>query len=247
VHVTETCDDDAAHLITDVKTCPSMLPDMTSTAGIHERLAAKGLLPAEHFVDAAYVDADLLAQSHRDHGVSLEGPVRGITTRAQDGFALTDFTIDWKAQQVSCPQGKKSVSWRTINTPSGPRIQAQFSRTECGDCTVRHNCTPPTSTRRQLQFHLQDEYEALHAARARMRDPAWLQRYHRRAGAEGTLSQGVRAFGMRRSRYIGLAKTSLQQACTAVAMNVSRVVHWLDGEPRAKTRVTRFAALAAVA
>jgi transposase len=247
VHVTETCDDDAAHLITDVKTCPSMLPDMTSTAGIHERLAAKGLLPAEHFVDAAYVDADLLAQSHRDHGVSLEGPVRGITTRARDGFALTDFTIDWKAQQVSCPQGKKSVSWRTINTPSGPRIQAQFSRTECGDCTVRHNCTPPTSTRRQLQFHLQDEYEALHAARARMRDPAWLQRYHRRAGAEGTLSQGVRAFGMRRSRYIGLAKTSLQQACTAVAMNVSRVVHWLDGEPRAKTRVTRFAALAAVA
>jgi transposase len=247
VHVTETCDDDAAHLITDVKTCPSMLPDMTSTAGIHERLAAKGLLPAEHFVDAAYVDADLLAQSHRDHGVSLEGPVRGITTRAQDGFALTDFTIDWKAQQVSCPQGKKSVSWRTINTPSGPRIQAQVSRTECGDCTVRHNCTPPTSTRRQLQFHLQDEYEALHAARARMRDPAWLQRYHRRAGAEGTLSQGVRAFGMRRSRYIGLAKTSLQQACTAVAMNVSRVVHWLDGEPRAKTRVTRFAALAAVA
>jgi len=247
VHVTETCDDDAAHLITDVKTCPSMLPDMTSTAGIHERLAAKGLLPAEHFVDAAYVDADLLAQSHRDHGVSLEGPVRGITTRAQDGFALTDFTIHCKAQQVSCPQGKKSVSWRTINTPSGPRIQAQFSRTECGDCTVRHNCTPPTSTRRQLQFHLQDEYEALHAARARMRDPAWLQRYHRRAGAEGTLSQGVRAFGMRRSRYIGLAKTSLQQACTAVAMNVSRVVHWLDGEPRAKTRVTRFAALAAVA
>ena len=247
VHVTETCDDDAAHLITDVKTCPSMLPDMTSTAGIHERLAAKGLPPAEHFVDAAYVDADLLAQSHRDHGVSLEGPVRGITTRARDGFALTDFTIDWKAQQVSCPQGKKSVSWRTINTPSGPRIQAQFSRTECGDCTVRHNCTPPTSTRRQLQFHLQDEYEALHAARARMRDPAWLQRYHRRAGAEGTLSQGVRAFGMRRSRYIGLAKTSLQQACTAVAMNVSRVVHWLDGEPRAKTRVTRFAALAAVA
>src|SRR5215208_2699690 len=247
VHVTETCDDDAAHLITDVKTCPSMLPDMTSTAGIHERLAAKGLLPAEHFVDAAYVDADFLAQSHRDHGVSLEGPVRGITTRAQDGFALTDFTIDWKAQQVSCPQGKKSVSWRTINTPSGPRIQAQFSRTECGDCTVRHNCTPPTSTRRQLQFHLQDEYEALHAARARMRDPAWLQRYHRRADAEGTLSQGVRAFGMRRSRYIGLAKTSLQQACTAVAMNVSRVVHWLDGEPQAKTRVTRFAALAAVA
>ncbi len=61
---------------------------------------------------------------------------------------------------------------------------------------------------------------------------------------EGTLSQGVRAFGMRQSRYIGLAKTCLQEACTAVAINVSRVVRWLDGIPRAKTRVTRFAALA---
>ena len=80
-----------------------------------------------------------------------------------------------------------------------------------------------------------------------MTDPAWVERYHRRAGVEGTLSQGVRAFGMRRSRYIGLAKTSLQQACTVVAMNVSRVVHWLDGRPRAKTRMTRFAALAQAA
>src|SRR5215218_7223843 len=85
------------------------------------------------------------------------------------------------------------------------------------------------------------------AARARMHDPAWKERYRRRAGVEGTLSQGVRAFGMRRSRYLGLAKTGLQQVCTAAAINVSRVVHWLNGQPRAKTRLTRFAALAAAA
>jgi transposase len=29
VHITETCDDDAAHLVTHVKTCPAMQPDMT--------------------------------------------------------------------------------------------------------------------------------------------------------------------------------------------------------------------------
>lgn len=60
---------------------------------------------------------------------------------------------------------------------------------------------------------------------------------------EGTLSQAVRAFGLRRSRYIGQAKTGLQRVCIAVAMNVSRMVHWLDERPRASTRVTRFAAL----
>src|SRR3954469_15156895 len=39
------------------------------------------------------------------------------------------------------------------------------------------------------------------------------------------------------------AATGLQQVCTAAAINVSRVVHWLNGRPRAKTRVTRFAAV----
>ena len=31
----------------------------------------------------------------------------------------------------------------------------------------------------------------------------------------------------------GWLKTGLQQVCTAAAMNVSRIVHWLDGSPRA--------------
>jgi transposase len=248
VHVTEACDDDAVHLITHVMSRPAMRPDMTSTAEIHARLAAKGLLPGEHFVDSGYVDAGLLAGSRRDHGVSLEGPVRGVSSRVGPGYELRHFTIDWDGERVTCPRGKTSVSWRTIRAADGaPRIQALFSRSDCRACPARALCTPATSTRRHLHFHPRAEYEALNAARARMADPAWIERYRRRAGVEGTLSQGVRAFGMRRSRYVGLAKTGLQQVCTAAAINVSRVVHWLNGRPRAKTRVTRFAALAAAA
>jgi transposase len=251
VHVTETCDEDTAHLITHVKTCPAMQQDMTSTAEIHGRLAAKGLLPSEHFVDSAYVDAALLVGSRRDHGVSLEGPVRGVAnrhTRAGQGFEQRDFVIDWERERVTCPRGKTSVTWRAGRDEVGaPRIQAVFSRTDCGACAARESCTPAKAARRSVCFHPRPAYEALNAARARMHDPAWKQRYRVRAGIEGTLSQGVRAFGMRRSRYIGLAKTGLQQACTAAAMNVARVVRWLDGVPRATTRVTRFAALAQAA
>jgi transposase len=251
VHVTETCDDDAAHLITHVKTCPAMEQDMTSTAEIHERLAAKGLLPAEHFVDSAYVDAALLVSSRRDHGVALEGPVRSVSSwqaRTGQGYDLPHFAIDWEREQVTCPQGKVSVSWRVARSDDGsPRINAQFSRSDCGACVARALCTPAKNARRSVYFHPREEYEALNAARGQMLDPAWKERYHVRAGVEGTLSQGVRVFGMRRSRYIGLAKTGLQQVCTAVAMNVSRIVRWFDGLPRAKTRVTRFAALAQAA
>ena len=71
----------------------------------------------------------------------------------------------------------------------------------------------------------------------------WKSRYNVRAGIEGTLSQGIRVFGMRRTRYIGLAKTHLQHLLTAAAMNVVRLVNWLNGVPHAKTRTSRFAAL----
>jgi transposase len=251
VHITETCDADAVHLITHVKTCPAMQPDMTSTADIHDRLAAKELLPAEHFVDSMYVDAALLVSSQRDHGVSLEGPVRSVSSwqaRTGQGYDLPHFAIDWEHKQVTCPQGKTSVTWRVGRDEDGnPRNQAVFSRTECRACAARELCTPAKDARRSVYFHLRPEHEALNAARKRMSDPAWQERYHMRAGVEATLSQGVRAFGMRRSRYIGLAKSGLQQVCIAAGLNVSRIVHWLDGQPRAKTRVTRFAALAQTA
>jgi transposase len=251
VHVTETCDGDAAHLITHVKTCPAMQPDMASTADIHESLAAKGLLPAEHFVDSGYVDAGLLVSSRRDHGVSLEGPVRGVSSQqaeAGQGYGLSRFVIDWEREQVTCPQGKTSTTWRVERGKDGsPRIQAVFSRADCRACTARALCTSAKNARRFLGFHLREEHEALTAARERMTDPAWKERYQVRAGVEGTLSQGVRAFGLRRSRYIGLAKTGLQEVCVAAGMNALRAVRWLEGLPHARTRVTRFAALAQAA
>ena len=247
VHITETCDDAAAHLITHVETCAAMQPDMSATAAIHEKLAVKGLTPAEHFVDSGYVDAQLLVSSQRDHAISLEGPVRGISNwqiRNAQGYDLAHFIIDWEAEHVTCPQGKTSVSWRAgRDTAGSPRIHARFGRTDCGACSARSLCTPAKEARRSVYFHPRDEYEALNAARVRMHDPAWKQRYRVRAGVEGTLSQAVRAFGMRRSRYIGLAKTGLQQVCLAVGMNISRAMHWLGGRPQAKTRVSRFAAL----
>lgn len=172
VHLTETCDDDAAHLITHVMTCPAMLPDMTSTASIHDCLAAKDLLPAEHFVDSAYVDAGLLVSSQRDHGISLEGPVRGVANQFARGagFEQRDFVIDWDCKRVTCPRRKTSVTWREGRGAAGAlRIQATFSRTDCGVCDALTQCTPAKEKRRSIYLHPRPEYEALNAARAHAR------------------------------------------------------------------------------
>jgi transposase len=69
----------------------------------------------------------------------------------------------------------------------------------------------------------------LQAARGEQETAAWEAEYARRAGIEGTLSEAVRGFGIRRRRYIGLAKAHLRHVITAAAMNLSRLAAWLTG------------------
>jgi len=73
--------------------------------------------------------------------------------------------------------------------------------------------------------------------------PEYAAEYARRAGIEGTLSRGVRVLRMRRTRYIGLARTHLSHVLTAAGMNLLRVGDWLAGALRAKTRQSPFVAL----
>jgi transposase len=65
--------------------------------------------------------------------------------------------------------------------------------------------------------------------------------YRNRAGIEGTISQGVRAFGLRRSRYIRINKTRLQHLATAAAINLERVSDWLAGIGGERRRRSAFA------
>lgn len=85
----------------------------------------------------------------------------------------------------------------------------------------------------------------LQQARQRQQTEEFRTTYRHRAGVEGTFSQTTRNTGLRRSRCIGIRKTHLQHLLSAAATNILRLVHWLHGEPFAKTRTSRFAALAA--
>jgi len=71
---------------------------------------------------------------------------------------------------------------------------------------------------------------------ARQKTDAFKARYAVRAGSDGTLSQAVRVFDLRRTRSIGHAKTHLQQVLIAVALNVVRLASWLAGVLQAQTR-----------
>jgi transposase len=247
VHLTETCAPHAPHLITRVETTSASMTDVTLTAPIHEALAAKALLPSTHLVDAGYVDATLLVSSPQEHQVDLVGPVRTDVSRqarAGQGYDISAFTVDWEAQTVTCPAGHTSVTWHPRYDRWGNAvIHVDFHQRHCHPCPHRPLCTRAKREPRELTLKPRAEHEALLAARERQTTAAWQAQYAVRAGIEGTLSQGIRALGLRRARYIGLAKTHLQHLATAAAMNLVRVDAWLSGVPLARTRTSRFAAL----
>jgi transposase len=242
VHLTETCEDEAPHLIVHVETTPAPVADGDVTPAIHAALRGTDLLPGKHMADTAYVDAELLVDSRREYGVDLIGPTRPDyrwQSRAGEGFAASDFAIDWDRQRATCPEGRTSVSWSpAVDRGHNEVIKIKFSAKDCEVCPARDRCTE--AKRRSITVRPRDQYEALHAARSRETSEEYRAEYNRRAGIEGTISQGVRTCGLRRSRYIGEAKAHLQHVATATAINVTRISDWLAGRPREVTRTSAF-------
>jgi len=245
VHLSETCDDDLPHLITHVETAPGPTADGDATPAIHQALAAKDLLPSLHIVDTAYLDAELLLASRDDYGVELLGPTRRDQrwqARAKEGFGMAAFAIDWERRRARCPRGCESIQWdERTDVRGNASIYIRFAKVDCGPCPCRAQCTK--AARRSIAIRPRAQYEALQERRAQQETEAFAAEYARRAGIEGTISQGVRAFGLRRAKYIGTAKTHLQHILTAAAIDFVRVAAWLDDMPLATTRRSAFVTL----
>ena len=249
VHDTETCDRKKISLITHVHTTPATVHDSQCTALIQDALSARQLTPREHIVDTAYIDAELLVKSAKDHHLTVVGPARpkaGWQNKVAEAYGYDQFMVDWERQQVRCPQGNWSLPWHERRDPSrDPWFAAHLRTQDCAACPTRSLCTRSPHQARFCKLLPREQHEALQQAQAIHATEAGQKRYARRAGIEGTISQSVRAFGARRTRYRGLPKTHLQQVITAVAINVRRIVAWFDEVPKATTRTSHFAALAA--
>jgi transposase len=247
VHVSETCEPHCIHLITNVETTTVPIADGDVTETIHTSLAKHNLLPSKHIVDTGYLDADLLVSSQTQYQVELLGPTRlnyRWQSKAGKGFAADNFVVDWQQEVVTCPEGKTSSSWTpAIDGRNNAVIKIKFSRADCPTCPSLSLCTRSKERRRTVTLRPEQQYKALQTARQKAATVDYQTEYARRAGIEGTLSEGVRAHGLRRARYIGLAKTHLQHLMTATAINFKRIFTWLSDLPRAATRTSQFVKL----
>jgi transposase len=250
IHLTETCDDarqsHLPHVITNVETTDATVADLEVTPIMHEHLTHRGLLPGEHTVDTGYTSAELILASRADYGVDLIGPLRANTswqTTDPDAFDLSHFTIDWDNEQVTCPNGALSSSWRTEKAKGKPVLKVDFRKSDCTSCPLRARCTSSKSNARKLTLRPRERHEALERVRVEQDTETWQQRYNVRAGVEGTIHQALSQTGARRSRYLGLPKTHLAHVFTATAINLIRLDTWWTGSlptPTTTSRLTRL-------
>ena len=271
VHVTETCEgpdpapggDDAGgadpgcadpgcgerpNLIVGVATTDATVPDARMTEKVHATLAARDLLPAEHYLDSGYPSAALVIDSLSKWGITLITPLladQSHQARAGAGYDRAGFTIDFDTEQARCPQGKTSTWWNPVTQRGTDAIVIKFAAGTCRGCPVREQCTRATSPRygRQLTVPPREVHHAQQTARATQDTPDWQARYARRAGVEGTIRQAVAVTGMRRTRYRGLPKTRLEHVYSAVALNLIRLNAYWNGHALDRTRTSHLARL----
>ena len=244
VHLSESCDEHLPHFLTHVLTTDAAFHDQHSAPLIHEALKKKDLLPRRHLVDSGYVSTKTIVESLRQYQVHVLGPAMKNTSwqnRKKAAFSNDDFTLDWAKGEATCPAGKKSKSWGKFETKKmGRFVRVQFRKEDCQACIKRKQCTTGRNHGRQLTLKRKEEYDALQEIRREMKGEKGVSNRNKRSGIEGTISQAVRGFGMRRSRYRSLAKTALQHFATAAALNMDRFVAFKMGRPLAQTRTPQF-------
>lgn len=248
VHFAETCHEpapdgsrQAPNLITAVATTAATVPDVAMTEPIHDLLDRRGVLPGEHIVDAGYTSADLLLAA-RARGITLVGPLLADSSpqARNGGYTLDAFTIEFDHQRATCPQGATSISWSPCIQRDTEAIVVKFATADCAGCPARDRCTTAKRGGRQLTLRAREVHQAVQAARAEQSTDQWVDRYKIRAGVEGTMRQATHVTGSRHARYRGLAKTRLEHAIAATALNLLRLDAWWTGHPLDRTRSTHL-------
>jgi transposase len=250
VHLTETCDEDQPLLITNVETTTSASLDLEWTDTVREHLHAKDLFP-KHLVDGGYVGARAMAEGESIYGLDLIGltkPDGSWQARRGGRYGLSSFVIDWQKKTGHLSSGTDQL--RLVSSPEPTWGTAHRSPVGHGGLPcLSHSCPMRSQSQAAPCYQVppQGAILALQKARQRQTTDEFQKTYAQRAAGEGTISQGTQVYGLRRCRYRGMAKTHLQHVFVAVAINLMRLAAWFEGMPRAKTRPSRFAAVAVAA
>lgn len=219
MHVTETANDKGeVNFVTDVVTTNACERDNETLPQIQETIEKRNLKPEQQFTDKAYITGNNLADS-QDNNIKLMGEASQLTNNGL--FTADEFIIDYETKIATCPGGCTSCSWREFETGKHKGdVQISFGQ-QCQHCSLKERCTK-NKHGRLLRLH--SHYQLLKERREESKTDSFKESMKRRPPIEGTISEMVRAHGLRRSRYRGILKTHMQNLMTGAALNVKRLI-----------------------
>ena len=182
--------------------------------------------PPVQYVDAAYISTQKLMEAAAE-GRELIGPAPGASSKDDKRFGSDHFNILVEQRQAICPAGQKNSQCSRLEEQASGRVSYRFewSTEACAKCPLRQPCIKADQTHRTLA--VSQHHTVLQQRRREQKTEPFQQRMKHRNAIEGTQSELVRAHGLRRARYRGLAKVKLQNYFIGAACNVKR---WLRRE-----------------
>jgi transposase len=173
----------------------------------------------EWYLDGAYISAERLAQAQAQ-GRELIGPAQP-SPKKEGRFSVEDFEVCVEERSATCPAGRTSTQCSRLEIEQSGKVNFRFEfGSQCHDCTLRQDCLGKDQKHRTILVG--QNHTFLQARRREQRTEAFRERARRRNAIEGTQSELVRAHGLRRARYRGLAKTRLQNYFVGAACNIKR-------------------------
>lgn len=213
------------NFVTAIAIQPAHHSDEVGSEAIAKAQATLGLEPPPVlYVDGAYLSAAKLVEA-ASQGRELVGPVQSAPKRYPDQLTVEDFKVEVEQRGALCPAGKPNDQCSRLDGEKNERAaqyRFEWNQTTCSSCELRERCLGKGQKHKSIVVG--DHHSALQARRIEQKTDAFRQRMHHRAAIEGTQSELVRAHGLRRARYRGLAKVQLQGWFTGAACNIKR---WL--------------------
>ena len=228
VHVTETCNNEGAEIITDYDVTSAGETDRGKDAGVIDRLIESGKQPEVLYEDGGYPTGQGLIDAE-ERGTKLMTPMTG--GRLPEGTIGRDrFQFDEETGHcTSCPAGHAPVRHAMRSTYRGnpAMLHAYFAGGKCRACELHSKCiVRKPNNGKKGNFHL--EVGAHLIARdknlAEQRDADWWDDYKIRSGVEATVSELKRGHGMGKLRVRRMPRVRLAVGFKITACNVKR---WL--------------------
>lgn len=229
------------HFLTSLVTQGAIESDDAGLPATLEAQSESGLLaPSELYLDGAYVSAANLAKA-LEEGWALMGPAQPSPSCKTTGYRTEDFDVKVEARRAVCPAGKEDTQCSRLEESQSGKVSYRFEwSTHCHACPMRAQCVGKGQKHRTLVVG--EHHTALQDRRREQTSEAFRKRMHLRNGIEGTQSELVRGYGLRRARYRGKSKLNLQIQFIGAACNIKRWLRVLAYDVR-----TTFQAMAGAA